>query len=68
MMFVTDLHSKSPGQSQFVCELYIDVLRGIIEHQAHLIADLSRRLAREPITQTWIDGVLQEPVDTALDD
>lgn len=59
MAFGDNFHRPCPGQSQPVCELYILLLRGIIEHQAHLIADYVRREQGGRVTQEWIDGVLQ---------
>lgn len=59
-----DFHKPCPGQTETLCDLYINVLRGIIEHQSRLIADLQRRVAGEPVTWTWIDGVMQgDPSD-----
>lgn len=62
-----DFHAPCPGQTETICDLYINILRGIIEHQERLIADLMRRAEGQPITRTWIDGVLQpgEPAQGA---
>ena len=57
---MTDLHSKSPGQSQYWCELYIDILRGIIEHQNTLINDLLRRRAGDPLDSAWIEYLMKK--------
>ena len=54
-----DFHRPCPGQTQTICDLYIDLLRGVIEHQEHLIRDLLRRAAGEPVTSAWLDTVLQ---------
>lgn len=54
-----DFHRPCPGQTETLCDLYINVLRGVIEHQSRLIADLQRRVAGKPVTWTWIDGVMQ---------
>lgn len=59
MGFGEDFHKPCPGQSQTICDLYIDLLRGIIEHQSHLIADYVRREQGARVTQEWINGVLQ---------
>jgi hypothetical protein len=55
-----DFHKPCPGQTETLCDLYINLLRGVIDHQQQLIADLQRRAAGQPITRTWINGVLQD--------
>jgi hypothetical protein len=56
-----DFHKPCPGQTETLCDLYINLLRGVIDHQQWLIADLQRRAAGQPVTWTWINGVLQDP-------
>lgn len=59
MGFGDDFHRPCPGQTETLCDLYISIQRGIIEHQALLIADYVRREQGTRVTRTWIDGVLQ---------
>lgn len=49
-----DLHRPCPGQTQTRCDLYIDLLRGIIEWQAKLIADYVRREQERRVTHAWL--------------
>ena len=45
------------GQTQPLCELYITILRGIIDAQARLIADQARRLAGDPLTSEFVVNI-----------
>jgi hypothetical protein len=56
-----DRHTAPAGQSQPLCDLYVDVLRSMLLAADKRIADLERRLAGQPVTQVWIDGILQQP-------
>lgn len=37
--------------------------RAVIQEQGRYIRDLERRLAGEPVTRVWLDGVLQPPAE-----
>jgi hypothetical protein len=51
---------RSPGpKDQCVHELHALIYRAVIEQQGVYIRDLERRLAGEPVTVHWLDGLRQ---------